>query len=461
MPSVVDPVVAAEDGGPLLFQHRDQRRRRPSVQRGRTAGGRHRLRVGRRDEPPDGGGADGGNVELAIPRAASGRMTVFVSCQMPHAFATSPHRSRHGGGGSAPDRSGRRRRVRRQDARRGRIRRHHGGRPPPRSTGRWVQTRVENLLTMHARGHRFDVTLRATPGGIVSSIEVDASDRPRRLSGRGFRHADHRPVPRHRAYDIGHVRFDAGAWRRTRRQSGRSGAPAVRRASPCSSGRWTCSPSSSDRSRRTASTQPPPARTVPVPTLTGMEYDSGDYERCLDAALEVVDYEAAARRATGPAKRGRPLVPRHRRELLRRTVRRHARLQREYASVEILDGRVTVARRHVLPRPGPPDGLRPDRGDVLGVALDDIDIIDGDTALVPRGMGTAGSRSVQVGGTAVKLAADAVLEKARRIAAHLLEAGMQDLVVVPGGLACKAFPPRPSRGASSPWPPPTWTGSPA
>ena len=64
--------------------------------------------------------------------------------------------------------------------------------------------------------------------------------------------------------------------------------------------------------------------------------------------------------------------------------------------------------------------------------LADVKVIQSDTAKVARGMGTAGSRSLQIGGTAVQTATEEVLEKGRRLAAHLLEADAGDIEVVPG-----------------------------
>src|SRR5262249_6693162 len=68
----------------------------------------------------------------------------------------------------------------------------------------------------------------------------------------------------------------------------------------------------------------------------------------------------------------------------------------------------------------------------LGVRLADVRVVQSDTAKVKRGGGTMGSRSLQVGGTAVQNATDEVLEKGRRLAAHLLEADVGDIHVVPG-----------------------------
>jgi CO/xanthine dehydrogenase Mo-binding subunit len=75
--------------------------------------------------------------------------------------------------------------------------------------------------------------------------------------------------------------------------------------------------------------------------------------------------------------------------------------------------------------------------DHLGVDMEDIRVLHGDTARTPTGVGTFGSRSAVVGGSAMILAADQVAEKAVRIAAHLLEASPGDVEKVPGGYAVR------------------------
>src|SRR5690606_6890725 len=65
--------------------------------------------------------------------------------------------------------------------------------------------------------------------------------------------------------------------------------------------------------------------------------------------------------------------------------------------------------------------------DRLGVSPDDVDVLHSDTAIAPLGMDTYGSRSLPVGGVAVAMACDRVIEKASKIAAHQLEANEADL----------------------------------
>ena len=76
----------------------------------------------------------------------------------------------------------------------------------------------------------------------------------------------------------------------------------------------------------------------------------------------------------------------------------------------------------------------------LGVPFDDIEVIHGDTAFAPYGLGTYGSRSVAVGGTAVHLAAGKVRDKARQVAAQMLEASVDDLDFGGGAFSVKGSP---------------------
>jgi carbon-monoxide dehydrogenase large subunit len=79
-------------------------------------------------------------------------------------------------------------------------------------------------------------------------------------------------------------------------------------------------------------------------------------------------------------------------------------------------------------------------GDELGIPMEQIEIVHGDTGQVPFGMGTYGSRSASVGGTAIKMSLDKIKEKGKRIAAHLLEASPKDIEYVKGQFQVKGVP---------------------
>lgn len=78
--------------------------------------------------------------------------------------------------------------------------------------------------------------------------------------------------------------------------------------------------------------------------------------------------------------------------------------------------------------------------DQLGVGLDEIEVIHGDTKVVPKGMGTFGSRATAVGGIAVYQAAERVRENASTLASHLLEVDADDLVFSEGCFSVKGVP---------------------
>ena len=78
--------------------------------------------------------------------------------------------------------------------------------------------------------------------------------------------------------------------------------------------------------------------------------------------------------------------------------------------------------------------------DQLGMSPDDIEVLHSDTAVAPNGMDSYGSRSLAVGGTAVYLAAEKVITKARAIAAHQLEAAEEDLAFEGGTFSVRGTP---------------------
>jgi carbon-monoxide dehydrogenase large subunit len=78
--------------------------------------------------------------------------------------------------------------------------------------------------------------------------------------------------------------------------------------------------------------------------------------------------------------------------------------------------------------------------DSLGIPMDDVEIVHGDTGSVPFGMGTYGSRSASVGGTAILMSLNKVKEKGKKIAAHLLEASPNDMEYVDGQFTVKGSP---------------------
>jgi carbon-monoxide dehydrogenase large subunit len=164
--------------------------------------------------------------------------------------------------------------------------------------------------------------------------------------------------------------------------------------------------------------------TTPVETV----YDVGDYHRALDLALEVAGYdqlrvEQRRRRVDGDVRQ------------LGIGLSSYVEITNglpdgEFGAVEVRpDGKVIVRTGTSPHGQGHVTAWSMLVAEQLGVAIDDIEVVHGDTDVVPRGAGTMGSRSLQIGGAAVNQAAVDVVEKAKDLAADLLEAAREDIVL--------------------------------
>jgi carbon-monoxide dehydrogenase large subunit len=166
----------------------------------------------------------------------------------------------------------------------------------------------------------------------------------------------------------------------------------------------------------------------PKTTMVGQTYDVGDYEGALDKALAAAGYvdlraEQARRRAAGDVKQ------------LGIGVSTYVEITGgvgtgEHARIEVLDdGRAIVYTGTSGHGQGHLTAWSMLAHEQTGIPMDKIDVVWGNTDLVPQGSGTSGSRSLQQGGNAVFLAAADLVDKARSIAAKLLEADEADVVL--------------------------------
>lgn len=168
---------------------------------------------------------------------------------------------------------------------------------------------------------------------------------------------------------------------------------------------------------------------TPHTTPVGTAYDTGAYEKSLDLALAAADYpalraEQARRRAAGGTKAMGIGVS------VYVEVTAGPMAGEEWGKVVVNpDGSATVYTGTSPHGQGHATSWSMLAADKLGISMDRIDVIHGDTDLVPKGVGTFGSRSLQVGGSAILKAADTVIERARTIAAELLEANVDDVVL--------------------------------
>ena len=168
----------------------------------------------------------------------------------------------------------------------------------------------------------------------------------------------------------------------------------------------------------------------PFTTVTGAEYDSGDYVGALDRVLEAAGYtelraEQAARRASGdPVQLGIGV------SVYVEITAGPAGTQGEFAKVELeTDGSLTVYTGSSSHGQGHSTAWAMIAHDLTGIPMDRIAVISGDTDRVAEGSGTMGSRSLQLGGSAVWTATGEVVDRARSVAADLLEAALDDVVL--------------------------------
>ncbi|ACV80436.1 xanthine dehydrogenase family protein molybdopterin-binding subunit [Nakamurella multipartita] len=189
----------------------------------------------------------------------------------------------------------------------------------------------------------------------------------------------------------------------------------------------------------------------PFDTISGLTYDSGNYEAATDRAMELFDYdglraEQQRRRESGdPVQLGLGistftemcgLAPSKVLGSLK-----YAAGGWEHCTIRVLPtGTVELVTGTSPHGQGHATAWSQIAADALGVAVDDITVIFSDTGMAPYGMDTYGSRSLAVGGRAILAAADSVVAKARLIAAHMLEVSADDLEFVDGSFKVKGDP---------------------
>ena len=143
-------------------------------------------------------------------------------------------------------------------------------------------------------------------------------------------------------------------------------------------------------------------RSFPYPTVLGWTYDSGDYARCLDIALDRIEPD---RSTDGDRVRGTGVA---------------LYVERSGGAWESADVTVEPSGRVVIRSGSSPHGQGHDTtfaqiaADRLGIEMDDIVLRFGDSGVVPRGIGTFGSRSIAMGGSAIVLALDKIVAQGPR-----------------------------------------------
>ncbi|MBK9708402.1 MAG: molybdopterin-dependent oxidoreductase [Acidobacteria bacterium] len=169
----------------------------------------------------------------------------------------------------------------------------------------------------------------------------------------------------------------------------------------------------------------PKPEEFPFATATGLFYDSGDYEKSLARALEMSDYQKLRAEQNEARKQGRYLGIGVSTYVEICAMGPSIALPAggwESATVRVEPtGKVTVMTGISPHGQGEETSFAQIVGDMLGVDMDDVLVIHGDTSIVQYGIGTFGSRGLAVGGAALACALDKVVAKARKLAAHILQ----------------------------------------
>jgi carbon-monoxide dehydrogenase large subunit len=179
-----------------------------------------------------------------------------------------------------------------------------------------------------------------------------------------------------------------------------------------------------------------PTDAYPYQTPVALQYDSGDYFSTLDLATKAADYVGFEARRAEAARRGKlrgigiatyieacGIAP----SAVVGSLGARAGLF-EAAAVRVHPtGSVTILTGSHSHGQGHETTFAQLVADGLGIPMESIEIVHGDTNKIPYGMGTYGSRSLAVGGTAIIKAMDKIIAKGKKIAAHLLEAAEADI----------------------------------
>ena len=294
----------------------------------------------------------------------------------------------------------------------------------------WVPTRSEDMMTLpHSRGQVQYAELGCRRDGTFTGLRVhllgDAGAYP---TIGAFLPAGTRRMS-HGTYDFGAIQFDI--------------VVAATNTTPMGAYRGAGRPEATallerlvDQAAHELDMDPIELRqrnflgndVFPFTSLTGNVYDSGDYDLPLRTAAEAIGYaelrhEQDERRARGDQR------------LLGIGVAAYVEITAgggasEYGRVQVHpDGRATVYAGTSAHGQGHRTAFAMLVSARTGIPVDCIDLVDGDTDRVPRGSGTGGSRSLQLGGSAVDGATELLVEQARAMAAQLLEADVNDIEV--------------------------------
>jgi aerobic carbon-monoxide dehydrogenase large subunit len=302
----------------------------------------------------------------------------------------------------------------------------HTGKPV-----RWVETRNENLMGMvHGRAQRQTIKIGGTRDGRILAYHLDIVQDCGAYPRMGAFLASLTLLMAGGVYDLPRAgaEFRAVVTNTTPisayRGAGRpEAAAAIERAVDLFAAEIGMDPAEVRR----RNVVPPEA--FPYTTATGATYDTGEYAKALDAVLAAAGYQelraeqARRREAGGPLQLGIGL------SCYVEITAGDAQLGETARLVVDGTGAATVYTGSSAHGQGHDTAFAMLVQAELGIPMDQVTVLHGDTDAIPKGIGTYGSRSLQLGGTAVHQAAIEVKDQARKLAADMIEASEADLVL--------------------------------
>jgi len=295
---------------------------------------------------------------------------------------------------------------------------------------RWTESRTENMLAMgHGRAQRQRTRMGGTRDGRITAYRLDLLQDAGAYARAGAVLPYMTRMMAGGVYDIANVQFESNS--------------VVTNTTPTVAYRGAGRPEATaaiertiDEFARVCGIDPAEVRRrnyiapsdFPLTTPMGAKYDSGEYAAALELALKAAGYDQLLveqkkrRDSKDPVQIGIGIA-----SYVETT---NPMGSGDYGSVEIkADGGAIVRTGSSSHGQGHHTAWAMIVSQTTGIPMDKIEFRFGDTDDVDRGGGTGGSRSLQVGGSAAKLAAESVIEKAKHRAADLLEAAVEDIII--------------------------------
>jgi carbon-monoxide dehydrogenase large subunit len=295
---------------------------------------------------------------------------------------------------------------------------------------RWTESRSESMVALpHGRAQRLDFKLGGTKDGKILAYRLDVLQDAGAYAGLGAFLPNLTALMSSGVYAIPRIEAEGRAVvTNTTPVSAFRGAgrPEATQAIECALDLFAAEVGLDTPEIRRRNFIPKDS--FPHQTASGATYDSGDYEGALDLALRSAGYDELRAEQRRRREQGGT------RELgigvISYVEITNGVNETEFGEVEILaDGSAIVRTGSFSHGQGHETTFAMIAAERLGLPVEKVRVVKGDTDEVPKGTGTYGSKSTQIGGTAARLAADGVVERAKQLVADYLEANPDDVVL--------------------------------